>query len=80
MGTYWEFLGIVAPPKKKKKKEEEEKNRPKRKDDGLDHVIINEKSAAPHPKYTIKSIPREFTTLEQYEKALTMPLGKVRFH
>jgi U3 small nucleolar RNA-associated protein 14 len=62
---------------KPKKKKEEVKPKRKRRDDLLKHVIINEKAAAFEPKVLVTAPKREgVATLQQYEKAFALPIGK----
>ncbi len=47
-----------------------------RKDKDLSHVIISEKTDKKALKYQMPSIPHPFTSREQYERSLRVPLGK----
>lgn len=68
----WAGEGVKQKPKK-----EEEKPKKQRRDDKLKHVIINEKAAKSAPKVLVKAPKREgVATIEQYEKAMAMPIGK----
>jgi U3 small nucleolar RNA-associated protein 14 len=49
---------------------------PKREDDELEHVIINEKAKEKNSKYAIEGVPFPYTSREEYERAMKQPLGR----
>eukprot|EP01134_Creolimax_fragrantissima_P000394 CFRG0394T1 len=66
--------------RKQEKKELEKKKKKaaakKRKDSNLPHVIISEKRDKKQAKVLVKSVPHMFSTREQYERAIRLPVGK----
>lgn len=56
-------------------KQESEEQKSKRKDKKLMNVLISEKRIKTASKYKIADIPHPFTTREEYERSLQMPLG-----
>ena len=60
--------------KEKKEKEKLEKKK-KRKDFKLSNVIINEKRDKKAAKFRVTQLPNEFSTQQQYERAISHPLG-----
>ena len=78
----WSGLGAKAKKPRQKSKaqlaaEEAEKKKKKRarRDDGLSHVIINEKRNKRAAAYHVDKVPYPFTSREQYEASLRQPLG-----
>lgn len=73
----WAGEGAALPRKRKARPapQQEEKQRKKRADDGLAHVIINERKDKKALKYTVASVPYPFTSKEQYESSIRQPLG-----
>eukprot|EP00842_Homolaphlyctis_polyrhiza_P002731 jgi/Hompol1/3459/HPOL_003240-RA len=55
---------------------EKEKAAKKRKDGNLKHVIISEKKIKKASKYLLPDLPHGFETREQYEKLISLPLGR----
>ena len=55
--------------------EEEEEKRGKRKDSKLKNVMISDKRIKTAAKYKIADFPHPFTSSEEYEKSLQVPLG-----
>lgn len=75
----------VGPPAKKRRNkkaiveptpQDNSNNKRKRKDDGLKHVIINEKRSKKNAKFQIGSIPYPFTSRAEYERAMKGSIGK----
>ncbi|SNX86829.1 related to UTP14 - subunit of U3-containing small subunit processome complex [Melanopsichium pennsylvanicum] len=48
----------------------------KRKDRGMDRVIISEKRDKKQDKYQLKDLPYPYTSLAQYKSSMQQPLGK----
>ena len=48
----------------------------RRKDKGMDHVIISEKKVKKNDKYLASELPHPFESRAQYERSLRIPLGK----
>lgn len=55
--------------------EENEKKRAGRRDSKMMNVILSDKRVKTAAKYKISDIPHPFTTREEYEHSLQMPLG-----
>jgi len=55
--------------------EEDEKKRAGRRDSKMMNVILSDKRIKTASKYKISDIPHPFTTREEYEHSLQMPLG-----
>ena len=62
--------------KQMKRVEEKEKLKKKRKDATLGHVIITEREDKKVRRYLTTTVPHPYKTMEQYEQALKMPLGR----
>ena len=63
--------------KTKKPKVKAAPPRPLRKDDGNQHVIINPKKDKKIAKYYVPEVPHPFGSMEQYQRTLAAPLGKI---
>ena len=63
----WAGKGILPKPTKQKKIERKK---------SPNHVIINEKTNKQQLKYTVTKIPFPFTSNEQYERKMMLPVGK----
>ena len=78
------WAGAGAPPPKKPRKlppklqapKKKEVNAPKRKDDDMSTVIINEKRLKKTAKFQLNEIPYPYKSREEYERALAGNLGQ----
>jgi U3 small nucleolar RNA-associated protein 14 len=78
------WAGAGAPPPKKPRKlppklqapTKKAENAPKRKDDGMGTVIINEKRLKKTSKFQLSEIPYPYKSREEYERALAGNLGQ----
>ena len=78
------WAGAGAPPPKKPRKlppklqapMKKVENAPKRKDDGMGTVIINEKRLKKTAKFQLSEIPYPYKSREEYERALAGNLGQ----
>ena len=78
------WAGAGAPPPKKPRKlppklqapMKKTENAPKRKDDGMGTVIINEKRLKKTSKFQLNEIPYPYKSREEYERALAGNLGQ----
>jgi U3 small nucleolar RNA-associated protein 14 len=76
------WAGAGAPPPKKRKLPKhlaapmkKEEKAPKRKDDGMSTVIINEKRLKKTAKFQLAEIPYPYRTRQEYEKAIAGNIG-----
>lgn len=82
----WVGEGTIPPPPPKRKKpmpkhlqapkSKKTDAAPKRKDDHLKNVIINEKRVKKTAKFQIGNIPYPYQSREQYERAMAGGIGK----
>lgn len=81
------WAGAGAPPPRKKPRKlppklqaptskKAEKNTPKRKDDGISTVIINEKRLKKTSKFQLSEIPYPYRSREEYERAIAGNIGQ----
>lgn len=63
----------------KKSMEEDEEKRKQRKDSKMYNVILSDRRVKTSSKYKISEIPHPFTTREEYERSIQMPLGGTIF-
>ncbi|GEQ71639.1 hypothetical protein JCM33374_g5325 [Metschnikowia sp. JCM 33374] len=73
----WGGIDTKSKPKKKfVRKVDGVAQKDKRKDKGLDNVIVNESVNKHNLKYQSSSVPFPYESREQYERALRMPVGE----
>ena len=79
------WAGAGAPPPKKPRKLppkhlraplKKEESAPKRKDDGMSTVIINEKRLKKTAKFQLAEIPYPYRSRQEYERAIAGNLGQ----
>eukprot|EP00760_Papus_ankaliazontas_P038292 PhM_4_TR9056/c0_g1_i1/m.60014/K14567/UTP14; U3 small nucleolar RNA-associated protein 14 len=58
------------------RKMEMDELRKKRRDAGLEHVVINENADTQPAPFVLTKVPFPYTSAEQYDRAMRMPLGK----
>jgi len=73
---HWTGEGAVAPKLRKAPKKQIQKPKQNRKDEGLKHVIINEKRDKKAAQFLLPDVPHPFTSREQYERSIRNPIGK----
>nr|XP_002119548.1 U3 small nucleolar RNA-associated protein 14 homolog A [Ciona intestinalis] len=65
----------VQPTRKRKRRFKPLPPRKPRKDGGLGSVIINEKRDVHISKHQVNQVPHPFTSMEQFERTITRPIG-----
>ncbi|XP_078489346.1 LOW QUALITY PROTEIN: U3 small nucleolar RNA-associated protein 14 homolog A [Ciona intestinalis] len=73
-GGAWGGAG-VQPTRKRKRRFKPLPPRKPRKDGGLGSVIINEKRDVHISKHQVNQVPHPFTSMEQFERTITRPIG-----